>query len=227
MKKISADGFYDFTLMFCLGLYILGIFMFRRLVSRFFNFVFVKYSLNNVLFIISLIFVIINLCVFFNRRKKRNKKINKQRTENDIWGSDFIILFKIYYFISMLVIMFSILNIVFSRVELNSSFVRKYNLLNRVVKEYSIESFNSVAVIPSYYTSRQGNSFRIVLKLYGQENFTFMDFRDRYQMLKLLQDLKKTKPFVIDKKELNKYYSKNVIYWDNEERKLFEEIFSH
>ena len=54
-----------------------------------------------------------------------------------------------------------------------------------------------------------------------------MDFRDRYQMLKLLQDLKKTKPFVIDKKELNKYYSKNVIYWDNEERKLFEEIFSH
>ena len=201
--------------------------MFRRLVSRFFNFVFVKYSLNNVLFIISLIFVIINLCVFFNRRKKRNKKINKQRTENDIWGSDFIILFKIYYFVSMLVIMFSILNIVFSRVELNSTFVRKYNLLNRVVKEYSIESFNSVAIIPSYYTSRQGNSFRIVLKLYGEENFTFMDFRDRYQMLKLLQDLKKTKPFVIDKKELNKYYSKNVIYWDNEERKLFEEIFSH
>ena len=161
------------------------------------------------------------------KEKREIKKINKQRTKNDIWSSDFIILFKIYYFVSTLVIMFSILNAVFSRIELNSTFVRKYNLLNRVVKEYSIESFNSVAVIPSYYTSRQGNSFRIVLKLYGEENFTFMDFRDRYQMLKLLQDLKKTKLFVIDKKELNKYYSKNVIYWDNEERKLFEEIFSH
>ena len=54
--------------MFCFGLYILGIFMLRRSALRFFNFVFIKYSPNTVLFIINPAFVIINLCILFNKK---------------------------------------------------------------------------------------------------------------------------------------------------------------
>lgn len=225
MKKIKTNYFYDFLLIFCLGLYILGGFVLRRLVSNTFKFVYIKYNFNIFLFVISLIFVTINLCIFFNRRRNKFRNQNKKKTKNNEWGRDFLIFFRIFYFFSMLIIFLSILNIIFSRNELDFKSVRKYNSFNKIVKEYSIDSFYSVSVIPSFYTGRQGKSFRIIIKLYGKENFSFMDFSNRKTMLELLQNIKKTKTFVIDKTDLRNFYLNNVIYWSSEDQKLFEEIF--
>lgn len=126
MKKIKTNSFYDFLLMFCLGLYILGCFAIRRLVSNTFKFVYIKYNFNIFLFVISLIFVTINLCIFLNKRRNKFRNQNKKKTKNNEWGRDFLIFFRIFYFFSMLIIFLSILNIVFSRNELDFKLEAKH-----------------------------------------------------------------------------------------------------
>ena len=225
MKKIKSESFYDFLFMFCMAIYILGVFILRRIISKTYSFIYIKYNFSIVLFIVSLIFLMINICVIFNKQKKRYKKQNKRKTKNQNWSKGFIIAFRIYFFLSIVTILFSIMNIVFSRYELSFTSVTKYNLFNKVEKEYTLDSFSHISITPSIYTSRQGKSFRVTINLYGDDNFTFTNFRNRKNLLKLLQNIKKQKELIINTQDLNNFYQSNVIHWSQEEQDSFKEIF--
>lgn len=225
MKKIKSESFYDFLFMFCMAIYILGVFMLRRIISKTYSFIYIKYNFSIVLFIVSLIFLMINICVIFNKQKKHYKKQNKRKTKNQNWSKEFIIAFRIYFFVSIVTILFSIMNIVFSRDELSFTSVTKYNLFNKVEKEYPLDSFYHISVTPSIYTSRQGKSFRVAINLYGDDDFTFTNFRNRKNLLKLLQNIKKQKKLIINTQDLNNFYQSNVIHWSQEEQDSFKEIF--
>lgn len=225
MKKNKADSFYDFLLFLFLGIYVLSIFILRRLVSKTFNFVYIKYNFNILLFILSIIVLVIDLCFLLSRLKSKNKKNTKKITKKDKWSKEFIILFRSFFCVSVIIIVLSVVNTVFSRYELDTKSVKKYNLFNKVVKEEQLDSYNSISVIPSYYTGKQGNSFRILIKLRGNDNLTFMYFYNRKKMLSFLQALKKMNNVLIDRSKLEIFYSENVVYWDNEERKIFEDFF--
>ena len=225
MKKIKSESFYDLLFMFYLAIYILGVFILRRLISKTFSFVYIKYNFNIFLFTLSLIFLMINICVIFSKQNKRLKYQNKRKTKKLNWSKGFLIAFRIYFLISNILILFSIMNTVFSRYELTFTSVKKYNLFNKLEKEYSIDSFSHISITPSIYTSRQGKSFRVVIKLYGEDNFVFTNFRNRKNLLTLLQNIKKQKKLIINSKEIDNFYKSNVIYWSLEEQDSFKEIF--
>lgn len=113
MKKIKSESFYDLLFMFYLAIYILGVFILRRLISRTFSFVYIKYNFNIFLFTLSLIFLMINICVIFSKQKKRLKYQNKRKTKKLNWSKGFLIAFRIYFLISNILILFSIMNTVF------------------------------------------------------------------------------------------------------------------